>query len=66
METKQQPKTTIELREQLKAMMETELNNLPALLSELDTKERIGIIVKLLPFIFPKVEPVTHATGEAW
>lgn len=63
MKTKEQVKTT-DLRLFLKELMQREFEALPELLEQLDPKERINVICKLMPFVFPKVEAVTHLQGE--
>jgi hypothetical protein len=63
MKTKEQVKTT-DLRLFLKELMQREFEALPELLEQLEPKERINVICKLMPFVFPKVEAVTHVQGE--
>ena len=55
---------TLDLRNTLKEMMQKELEQLPATLKELDPKERLNILVKLMPFVFPKIEAIHHTDGE--
>ena len=63
MKTKEQVLTT-GLRETLKNIMEKEIEALPETLKELEPKERLNILCKLMPFVFPKVQNVSHNTGE--
>ena len=63
MKTKEQVKTT-DLRLFLKELMQREFEALPELLEQLEPKERINVICKLMPFVLPKVEAVTHLQGE--
>jgi hypothetical protein len=51
-------KVTQRLREILADTLCEELEDLPQKLSQLDTKERLEIIVKLLPYVLPKNEGI--------
>ena len=55
---------TNDLRDKLKSIMQKEIERLPETLEALDPKERINILCKLMPFIFPKVEAVHPTQGE--
>jgi hypothetical protein len=44
--------------------MQKEIQKLPETLESLEPKERLNILCKLMPFIFPKVEAVHLAEGE--
>jgi hypothetical protein len=57
---------TESLRERLKTVMQKEIERLPETLETLDSKERINVICKLMPFVFPKVESVSMSAGEPW
>jgi len=48
--------STTDLRETLKTIMQKEFETLPEVLSKLEPKERLNIICKLMPFVFPKAE----------
>lgn len=48
---------TKELRRLLKDLLHQELENLPDHLNSLETKERLEIVVKLLPYVIPRMEP---------
>jgi hypothetical protein len=63
MKTKEQILTS-DLRETLKAIMQKEIQKLPETLETLEPKERLNILCKLMPFIFPKVESVNPKEGE--
>jgi len=52
------------IRETLKEMMQKELEQLPDTLKELEPMQRLNILCKLIPFVLPKVESVTHTQGE--
>jgi hypothetical protein len=55
---------TSDLRKTLKAMMQKEFEELPETLKALEPKERLNILCKLMPFVFPKVEAVHPTDGE--
>ncbi|MEZ4941151.1 MAG: hypothetical protein R3D58_09795 [Saprospiraceae bacterium] len=61
-----QPETplTLDIRERLKALIEKELAALPETLQSLEPAQRLNIICKLIPYILPKVEAVSHLEGE--
>lgn len=56
--------TTRDLRESLKELMQKEIDNLPALLDKMEPKERINVICRLMPFVFPKLEAINAKDGE--
>ena len=49
---------TTELRSVLKSLLQRELENFPAYLEELDTKDRLDVLIKLLPYALPRIEAV--------
>ena len=55
---------TREVREALKALISDELEKLPALLESLPAEKKIDVLLKLFPFVLPKVEPVRATAGE--
>ena len=55
---------THDLRSKLKCIMQKEIEKLPETLEALEPKERLSIICKLMPFVFPKVEAVHPKEGE--
>lgn len=57
-------KLTRELRDKLKVLVESELEALPDLLIDLSPKERIEVLVKLAPYVLPKVAEVKAGFGE--
>ena len=63
MKTKEQV-LTISLRETLKTIMQKEIEKLPETLETLEPKERLNVLCKLMPFVFPKVESVHPTEGE--
>ena len=54
----------MDLREVLKDIIQKEIENLPETLKALEPKERLNILCKLMPFVFPKVEAVHSNDGE--
>lgn len=62
--TEQVIATTQRLRERLKAIVEKELERLPETLDLLTTKDRIDVVIKLMPLVVPKSKPVHHREGE--
>lgn len=52
------------IRDTLKEMMQKEIESLPETLKELDPVQRLNILCKLIPYVLPKVESVTHTQGE--
>lgn len=63
MKTKEQILTN-DLRETLKRIMQKEIQKLPETLEGLEPKERLNIVCKLMPFVFPKVETISAKDGE--
>lgn len=55
---------TNELRTTLKNIFDKELETLPNRLDKLDGKDRIELLIKLLPYILPKVKEIDHQEGE--
>ena len=55
---------TKDLREILKEIMQKEIEQLPEYLKALEPKERINIVLKLMPYVFPKVDTVNFKDGE--
>jgi hypothetical protein len=55
---------TNELRYRLKDVIQKELNKLSEQLEALDPKERLNVLCKLMPYVFPKVDAVHLREGE--
>lgn len=55
---------TSEMRAILKNIMLNRLSNIDELLDQLPPKEQIDILIKLMPYVFPKLETVSHKTNE--
>jgi hypothetical protein len=52
------------LRGTLKECFAKELAQLPAYMEGLEPKERLDYLLKLMPFVMPKVSSVEHDEGE--
>ena len=50
-------KTTKEIRAVLKEVINNELLNIESLLCKLQPKERLELVIKLMPFVLPKLAP---------
>jgi len=48
----------------LKYLIHEELETLQERMDQLDPKERLEVLVKLLPYVLPKVSPASHTTDE--
>lgn len=55
---------TREVRGMLKAFIAGELAVLPERLVKFTDAERVALMVKLLPYVLPKVDSVHHGFGE--
>ena len=55
---------TRELRAVLKDLIHEELETLHERLDHLDPKKHLEVLVKLLPYVLPKVSPASHTTDE--
>lgn len=53
-----------ELRGKLKQFLEGELEHLPETLEKLEAKDRLHVVLKLLPLVIARPEPVHHSEGE--
>jgi hypothetical protein len=57
-------KLTKELQSVLKDVLYEEIDRLPERLEELDTKDQLVLLVKLMPFVFPKVQSASQSLDE--
>ena len=57
-------KLTKELRSVLKEVIYNELENIEERLDELEPKQRLELVVKLMPYVFPKMESASHTINE--
>lgn len=64
MSTQKDPIAINDLRKELKEILQDELSQLPETLKKLHSKDRVQIVVKLMPYVFPKVENVSPQKGE--
>lgn len=55
---------TKDLRQTLKSILQQEVENLPSRLDELEPKDRLNVLCKLIPFVFPRVNSVSHTANE--
>lgn len=51
-------KVTTELREMLKTILDGELVTLRATLDKLPAKDRLDVVLKLMPYCMPKIESI--------
>jgi hypothetical protein len=59
-------KVTSELRKTLKGIIASELESLPGTLGELPPRERLDLLIKLLPFCMPKVNQISGSYDSDW
>ena len=55
---------TKELRSVLKDILYQELNDIEKRLEELEPKTRIELLIKMMPFVLPKTNTISHTTDE--
>ena len=55
---------TKELRSILKDMMYQEIEIIQDHLDQLNPKERVELLIKLMPFVLPKTTSISHTTNE--
>lgn len=60
----QTPILTKDIRANLKTFVEKELNQLPETLAALPADKKLDVLLKLLPYVLPKVESVSMTKGE--
>lgn len=58
-------KITSELRESLKAILAGELVTLSATLDKLPDKDRLDVVLKLMPYCMPKIESINGRYDKA-
>jgi hypothetical protein len=59
-------KVTSELRKTLKQIIAAELDALPETLADLPARERLDLVIKLLPFCLPKVNTISGSYDRDW
>ncbi len=57
---------TIELRKTLKGIVASELDALPQTFEQLPAKERLELLIKMLPYCLPKVDSIGGAYDTGW
>jgi vacuolar-type H+-ATPase subunit E/Vma4 len=57
-------KITNEIRKKLKNIVDNELDILEETLKHLESKERLELLIKLIPYVIPKVQTVSSKEGE--
>lgn len=57
---------TKEMRGILKGIIAKELELIPSTLEKLDPEKRVDLVLKLLPYVLPKVESVGMKEGESF
>ena len=57
-------KLTKELRSVLKDILYQELEQIQEHLETLNSKERVELLIKLMPYVLPKVTSISHTTNE--
>jgi hypothetical protein len=55
---------TKELRAILKEVLHKELETIGELLEQLEPKERLEVLIKLMPFVFPRMNTMSHSMDE--
>jgi hypothetical protein len=55
---------TKELRAILKEALHKELESISELLEQLEPKERLEVLIKLMPFVFPRMNTTSHSMDE--
>ena len=62
--TKQQDVTVKEMRKQLKEVMNREIANIGELFELLTPPEKMNALLKLMPYVFPRVDSVSPKIDE--
>jgi len=57
-------KLTKEIRIVLKNLVAKEIENLPDILEQLESREKLDLMIKILPYVLPKVNNVKYDNGE--
>ena len=57
-------KTVKDIRAELKNLIHDEIQNLPETLKAMEPKERLDVLVKLMPFALPKNDSIKATYGE--
>lgn len=57
-------KTVKQIKSELKNLIYDEIQNLPETLKELEPKERLDMLLRLMPFALPKNDKISTTYGE--
>jgi hypothetical protein len=57
-------KLTKEIRQTLKNALADQMEEIPKLLSELPNEKRLEFLIKVMPYVLPKIESVSLDEGE--
>ena len=57
-------KLTKEIRTVLKDLIYKELDDIQEDLDSLEPKQRIELVIKLIPYVLPKVDSISHSANE--
>lgn len=57
-------KLTAEIRTILKEILSNEIANIPTILEQLEPKEKLEYVIKLMPYVLPKTNTVHYDIGE--
>lgn len=60
----QDTKTVKQLRSELKSLIHNVVQNLPETLKGLEPKERLNVLVRLMPYALPKNDKISATYGE--
>ena len=52
------------IRKRLKAVIDSQIEEMPGLLDDLPARDRLDVIVKLMKYVLPPVTPVPPSSGE--
>lgn len=55
---------TTDLRNRLKELFKKELVKFPLYINQLQPKDKMDYLLKMMPYVLPKVENVNHENGE--
>lgn len=55
---------TRDVRALLKGIIQGEIQELPKRLDSMSDEKRIDVLLKIIPYVLPKVEAVAHHEGE--
>lgn len=61
---REEPVDTAAVRERLKWILAEEIERLPETLQQMEPKDRLNAVLKLIPYFLPKPETVHYLEGE--